>query len=284
MSEENEDMTSREDALKATLASLWAVQPQDQSVEETGAEMVSPTTTADAQQAPEGSEASPRDEVQPEGDEEGDRRVPYSRFSQVNQEKNTYKTAAEEARTEATRLKEEIAELRKKQRDHDLEDFLSEENLPTGFEDWSFAKQQAFIQEKVLSDMRLEMTTRLDSIDKRLAAPTEVAERIRISEDVGRSLTAEQFTEIKAISSGNPGLTPRQLMLLARDKNPELFQGAGAGRPPASTKVTPPRPSGVGLGGNSNPEQKSVTEMLDAARTTEEREEAGKAFFSQFLQ
>jgi hypothetical protein len=180
--------------------------------------------------------------------------------------------AAEERAAKADKLEAEITKLRSElsqaKREKLPEEVAAEAAKLKGFSEWPGERQQAAIAAIAATRVASEAPTgELPEDVQAIVAHHKMQQRF------GGDLTFEQTEALIEVTRGAPGLSDRQLMLVAKDSYPDLFGGTErrGGLPPSHVVQAPSSTGAQGAADPARDDRGRFAQAMSNAQTKKQR-------------
>lgn len=180
--------------------------------------------------------------------------------------------SAEEKASRADKLEAEVAKLRSElsqaKREKLPDEVAAEAAKVKGFSEWPGERQQAYVAaltaERVVSEAPSSALP--DDVQ-------QILEHHKMQKRFGGNLNFEQTEALIEVTRGAPGLSDRQLMLVAKDSYPDLFGGAErrGGLPPSHVVQAPSSTGAQGAADPARDERGRFAQAMANATTKKQR-------------
>ena len=281
------DETGRGKALLTTVLkdAGFPIPGKGNAAAEQGEIMAPPGQTAQAEPVGQLGGIKLRQDPAPKPDDEGKKLDPlhtHPRFVEVNQQKNAAQSELKTANEKLATQDKELASLREKTAGLASHDLAAKVASSDGFEDLDGFEQMAKIAEEVakatVAGIEEKLGKSIEELQKTSGPAASLAERDSMSQELGYELNRAQHEAIAAYKSDSPSLSVKDALVLAYNKQPDVFQEMVASAPSASSITTPAKgKSNVGVGGHDKPGQVNFgPAMAEAGSNYAKQLEVGK--------
>jgi len=253
-------------AVKNILRKGTPVAKQDVAVES------SPKAAEEPESKTEPEVSAKAQETKGEGAEEGEKGpIPYDKFvARLSKEQSKLKSEKERG----DKLERELADLRtkaEKARDSkEIEELLAPERKPKNYDDLSVEEQVVWMARQSAKQ------TVAQELGDYLPDVKSVAMQRRIAKALGSSISQDQAEAISSVLDEAPRLSPQDALVLAKNRNPELFGEQKGKALPPSHSVNEPK------GGRTEPPVRDdhgrYVESFNKARNVHDRMKAAAAY------